>query len=130
MCAACMRAKRGQTTLDGHHVAGKSNSPVAIHVPVNDHRAVLNGAQYDWPKETLENPDNSPLLADAARIRGYLDTDRYLKEELLLQVAERNEMVNAFLVEKFGRKWSTCRDFRQFVWRYRQSKCRPTLPVR
>src|SRR5271155_2369537 len=57
ICAACDRTMRGMTTLDNHHVAGQSNSRVTIPVPVNDHRAELSVAQYDWPKRTLENPD-------------------------------------------------------------------------
>ncbi len=61
-CAACVRKKRGLTTEDNHHPAGRANNPATIRVPVNDHRAELSPAQYDWPRETLENPDRSPLL--------------------------------------------------------------------
>jgi hypothetical protein len=29
-------------------------------IAVNDHRAILCVAQYDWPKDTLENPNADP----------------------------------------------------------------------
>src|SRR4029077_15441007 len=71
-CHACKRMKDGTTVLDDHHVAGISNSPVTIPIPVNDHKAQLSADQYDWPKQTLENPSGNPLLAGAAGMRGYV----------------------------------------------------------
>ncbi len=91
--------------MDNHHPFGKANSPFTIPVPVNDHRAELNVAQQDWSKETLENPDGSPLLAGAARIRGFVDTVIHLIEKGLLWVAEILEALDGFLVEKLGPKW-------------------------
>lgn len=105
ICAECRRKKHGHKTLDHHHVAGEANSPVTIPLPVNDHRARLSVDQYDWPKKTLENPDGSPLLARAARIRGYADTVLYLNEKLLLPDADMDELLDAFLTEKFGPQW-------------------------
>jgi hypothetical protein len=105
ICAACDRSAKGKTTLDNHHVAGESNSPVTIPTPVNDHRAELSSSQYDWPRATLENPNGSPLLAYAARIRGYIDTNCYLMEKLLLQHAEFWELVDELLTQKFGPEW-------------------------
>ncbi len=72
---------------------------------MNDHRAVLNVAQYDWPQQTLENPDSSPLLARAACIRGYLDTNEYLMDKLLREDLEVLEKLNEFLNSKLGPKW-------------------------
>src|SRR4051794_17741422 len=54
ICASCKRKNRGETTMDEHHVAGKSNNATTISVTVNDHRACLSPAQYDWNKETRE----------------------------------------------------------------------------
>jgi hypothetical protein len=104
-CAACDRASRGKAILDNHHPAGQSNSPITIPIPVNDHRAELSPAQYDWPKATLENRNGSPLLAHAACIRGYIDTNCYLVEGLLRERAEFCELMDQFLVEKFGPAW-------------------------
>ena len=105
ICAACDREKRGRKTMDNHHPFGKANSPFTIPVPVNDHRADLSVAQQDWPEETLRNANGSPLLAGAARIRGFVDTVLHLIEKGLLWAAELLESLNAFLVEKFGPKW-------------------------
>ena len=105
ICAACDRKKRGKTTLDRHHVAGKSNSPATIPIPVNDHLARLSTDQHDWPRQTLENPDGSPLLVAAASLRGYSDTSTYLVETLVLRNPEVLETLDAFLIEKFGPKW-------------------------
>ena len=91
---------------DDHHPAGRANSPITIPVPVNDHRAELSPAQYDWPKSTLENPTGSPLLARAACIRGFVDTNFYLVEKLLLPHAEFCELMEGFLTEKYGPDWS------------------------
>jgi hypothetical protein len=94
VCAECQRRAQGKSVLDYHHVAGRSNSPVVISVPANDHRAVLSTAQYDWPKNTLENPEDLQLLKVAACIRGFIDTQVYLSNilrplpELLEKLAE------------------------------------------
>lgn len=103
ICAACDRKRRGKTPIDKHHVAGKSNSAITIPVAVNDHRAWLSADQYDWPKQTLENPTGNPLLIASASLRGYADTTRYLVEALLHP--EMLEELNAFLTEKLGVKW-------------------------
>jgi hypothetical protein len=106
ICAACDRFARGKTTFDNHHPAGEANSPITIPAPVNDHRASLSPAQYDWPKATLENPTGSPLLARAGCIRGFVDTNGYLVEKLLLPHAEFCELMEEFLTEKYGPEWS------------------------
>lgn len=115
ICAACERKKLGRKTFDDHHVPGKRNSPVMIPVPVNDHRAELSVAQSDWPKKTRENPDASPLLADAARIRGFANTNVYLIEKLLLPNAEMLEYLDAHLKKKFGPKWWLNTELEQFA---------------
>jgi hypothetical protein len=104
-CFECERVRHGRSTQDAHHVAGSANDPITIDIPVNDHRACLSDDQYDWPKDTLQNPDASPLLAGAAQARGYVDTSRYLQEKLLLRNAEIFECLDKFMVEKFGPKW-------------------------
>lgn len=115
ICAECQRKQKEKTMMDAHHVAGRSNSPVTIPVPVNDHRAVLSPAQYDWPKKTLENPDESPLLAGAGCIRGFVDTGIYLMERLLLWTADMLEALDALLSEKLGPKWWCKTDLDKFV---------------
>src|SRR5262245_13580510 len=87
-CARCTRRRKGARTLDRHHPAGQGNHPATVAVPVNDHRAELTEAQYDWSIKTLENPDRDPLLRGAACIRGFVETAMYLAKELLLWIAE------------------------------------------
>lgn len=125
VCAACARKEQGQTTQDNHHPAGKANNPATIPVPVNDHRAELSPAQYDWPKKTRENPDGSPLLAAAACIRGYVNTTDYLRETLMLENPEMLERLDAFLVDKLGRKWWVGTELEAFARKRRKSNVSP-----
>jgi hypothetical protein len=105
ICHECKRKENNMTTKDNHHFAMKANSPITIPIPVNDHSADLNVAQQDWPKQTRENPDGSPLLAGAASVRGFIDTILYLIKQGLLWVADMLEKADAFLTQKFGKKW-------------------------
>jgi len=105
VCAACDCEQRGKTTMENHHFAGKSNSPLTVPVQVNDHRAELSEAQRDWPKKTLENKDRSPLLAAAASIRGFVDTILYLIKQGLLWIADMLEKADAYLGQRLGPKW-------------------------
>ena len=84
-------------------------------MPVNDHRAELSVAQYDWPKLTRENPDGCFLLAGAGCIRGFTDTVVYLIRTSLLWIAEMLESLSAFLVEKMGAKWWIGTPLEQFA---------------
>jgi len=114
MCTACIRISRGMNTADKHHVAGKANSPVTIPIFVNDHRADLSEAQHDWPQETLENPDGSPLRAASACIRGFIDTNLYLIEKLLRWIADMLDILDTFLVTTLGPKWWEKTELNQF----------------
>jgi hypothetical protein len=105
ICHECQRKELGMKTTDEHHFAMEANLPDTITVPANDHAAELNVAQYDWPKQTQQNPDGSPLIAAAGSIRGFVDTVLYLIEKGLHWVADMLEKLDTFLVEKFGAKW-------------------------
>jgi hypothetical protein len=111
ICSECKRLADGRTPHDQHHPAGKSNHDLTIPIPVNDHRAVLSEAQYEWPSKTLRNPDRSPLLSAAACIRGIVDTITYLLEKLLAWIPPFLEMLDQFLVEQFGSRWWSDSDF-------------------
>ena len=91
MCHECKRKEEGKTTVDEHHFAAAANSPVTMPASVNDHRAELSTAQYDWPKNTRENPDGSPFLAAAGCIRGFIDYILYLIEKGLHWVGDRRD---------------------------------------
>lgn len=113
-CAACDRKEHGKTPIDNHHVAGRANSPITVPVPVNDHRATLSNAQYDWPRNTLENPEGSPFIAAAARIRGFANTVNYLIGQLLW-VAEMLETADLLLGKRLGRRWWRKTPLKQYV---------------
>jgi hypothetical protein len=78
-CAECRLAAAGKPTTERHHPAGRHNDDFAALLPANPH-AVLSDAQYDWPRETLRNPDRDPLRTLAAWLRFFADTFRYLSE--------------------------------------------------
>jgi hypothetical protein len=104
-CAECQRKHQGRSTEDEHHYAGAANDPTTISVRANDHRADLTTAQLDWPTQTRENPDGSPALAAAGRVRGFVDTVVFLIRKGLLWVAEMLERLDAALVKRLGPHW-------------------------
>lgn len=112
-CFACWRRRLGRTTLDAHHPAGSANHAATVPIPVNDHQT-LTDAQYDWPRKTWENPEGSPLLAGAACIRGYYDTNSYLTDQLLLWVARLLEALDETLRERLGPDWWTGTKLEEF----------------
>lgn len=105
ICAECGRVKDGKTPFDQHHVAGEANDPTTTPIPANDHRAVLSPEQYEWPDETWKNPSGSPLLAGAACMRGYGETDSYLVAALLIPKAEMLEALDKYLLKRLGPNW-------------------------
>jgi hypothetical protein len=105
ICARCDRKQQRKKNTDGHHIAGQANDATTIAIPVNDHRAELSVAQQDWPSKTLQNAEESPLLAEAARIRGFMDTSVYLMSHFLRPGAAVLEHLDTFLERKLGKKW-------------------------
>lgn len=61
--------------------------------------------QQDWSKETLQNPNGSPLRARAARALGFMDTNAYLMQKMLLPDVEFDELLDEFLVQQLGPEW-------------------------
>lgn len=112
ICHECKRKSERKSAYDDHHEHGKSNNESTTAIPVNDHRAELSTAQYDWPPKTLQNPDNSPVLKGAASIRGYADLSVYQMNNQLLPTAELLEALDEFLTNRLGTTWST--DFERF----------------
>ena len=103
-CAECQRRRKGQSAIDNHHFAGIANSPTTVRISANDHRAVMSLAQYDWPRQTLENLEASPLLAAAGSVRGLADLN-FLISELSPRNAELLEALDIFLTTKLGPRW-------------------------
>jgi hypothetical protein len=115
ICAECLRKQTGKSVFDAHHPAGGANHPSTLKIPSNDHRSDLSDAQYDWPKDTWKNPQGSPLLAGAACIRGYCDTNTYLTNTLLFWVARLLEALDKCLRERLGPDWWVGTPLEQFA---------------
>jgi hypothetical protein len=96
-CAACVAIATGRPIYEDHHPAGRINNPTTVRIPLNDHHGVLTPAMYEWPIATRENPDQSPVLAAAACLRGLYDTLVYLLGRMLLTVAEFLELLDQAL---------------------------------
>jgi hypothetical protein len=105
ICAECKRKSEGRSTTDQHHPAAKASNPARTPIPANDHRAVLSTGQYEWPQSTIENQDGSPLIAAAAGVRGFRDTNAYLDEKLLSPTPEFLEELDRFMIKTLGPKW-------------------------
>jgi hypothetical protein len=104
ICNACGREQLGLRPFDEHHPAGSANNQVTVLTSANDHRN-LSDAQYDWPEKTLRNPKCSPLLAHAANVRGYYETNTYLGDTLLLPNAPFLEELDEYLEQRLGPGW-------------------------
>lgn len=115
ICARCKRLKEGKRPYDNHHYAGEANHPLTVPVDVNDHRAIFNEDQYEWPKKTVENPHGSPLLAVAGCIRGFCNWVVYLLDKLLLWGARLLEPLDEFLSLQFGPNLWSSAEYTQFM---------------
>lgn len=104
-CQECYQRKRGMKTTQRHHIAGRANSPVTVEVPANAHCDKLSPAQYEWPPETLQNPDGSPLLRAAGALRGSCDFIAELILQFIESCAVFLEEVNAWLCDEYGERW-------------------------
>jgi hypothetical protein len=96
--------RRSRPWREDHHPAGRRSDPETVTVPGNDHR-ILSGLQYGWPRETLRNPDGSPLLRAAASIRGWLDVLWLIMVRTVGWVPEFLERLDAWLRERLGPRW-------------------------
>jgi len=74
-------------------------------LPANDHSVVTLKHQVEWPRETLRNPDGSPLLQAAASIRGWLDVLKLVLERTVGGIPETLERLDAWLRERIGPRW-------------------------
>ena len=121
ICANRQREELGKSPLDDHHPAGEANDPTTTPIPVNDHRADLSPLQYEWPEATWRNPLGSPILAGAACMRGYCETDSYLVFSLLILKAEMLEALDAFLAKRLGLEWWVGTEMERFASRHKHT---------
>jgi hypothetical protein len=97
--------RNGRPWLEAHHVAGKANDPTTTDLPGNDHRPISERQNELWPRETLRNPNGSPLLCAAAAIRGWLDVLWVILERTIAWVPGFLEQLDAWLSEEIGPCW-------------------------
>jgi hypothetical protein len=95
--------RRSRPWLEDHHPAGQNNDRRTVPIPGNDHR-MLSELQYRWPRETLRNPDRSPLLRAAAIVRGW-ENMLYVVMTLVAWVPLYLEQLDARLRKEFGPHW-------------------------
>jgi hypothetical protein len=93
-----------KTWVEQDHRPGQHNHPATTAIPANDHR-ILSAMQKSWPRDTLRNPDGSPLLKAAACVRGWLDLLRLILERTVGWVPPFLEMLDAWLRERIGDPW-------------------------
>jgi hypothetical protein len=110
LCSECENTQTGRARVERHHVAGQHNLPDTVPIPGNDHR-VLSDAQVNWPKETLRNPDGSPVLKAAAALRGWLDVLRLIIDRTVGWIPEFLERLDAWLREHVGPRYWTLPGF-------------------
>ncbi len=105
ICYEHQAIAKGRTWLEAHHCAGRHNDPTdTVLIPGNDHRS-LSTRQDLWPRETLRNPDGSPLLRAAGALRGWLDVLRHLIEHTVGWVPAFLEWLEAQLCVLVGAQW-------------------------
>lgn len=104
LCQEHRADQQGLAWTQKHHPAGQANRPETVPAPGNDH-AVLSGMQSMWPRDTLRNPDQSPLLRVAAAIRGWLDILRLVMDRTVTWIPAALETLDALLRDHMGERW-------------------------
>jgi hypothetical protein len=97
--------RKGRSWLEGHHLAGQANDPITAEMPGNDHRAISERQNELWSRETLRNPDGSPLLMSSAAIRGWLDVLWVVLERTITWIPGFLERLDEWLCEEIGPRW-------------------------
>jgi hypothetical protein len=113
-CSEHDAIRNGRPWLEAHHPPGQHNDPRTVLLPANYH-SVLSELQYRWPRETLRNPDGSPLLRAAALTRGLLDVF-YLVMLMVSEVPALLEQLDGFLRARVGERWWD--EFRTWLNKY------------
>lgn len=104
LCREHLADSQGRSWTEQHHVPGQHNDPSTLPAPANDHGA-LSEYQALWPRETLRNPDGSPLLRAAAAIRGWLDVLWVIIHRTVGWIPAALESLNQLLCDRLGDRW-------------------------
>lgn len=104
ICQEHVADRDRRTWTQQHHPSGRANSPDTVPLPANDH-AVASGFQSLWERDTLRNPDGSPLLRAAAAIRAWLDILRLIIDRTVGWVPDFLERLDDFVCQALGAQW-------------------------
>ena len=104
VCYEHAQLARGRAWVEEDHLSGRHNDSTTAPLPGNDHR-VRSEMQIVWPRETLRNPDGSPLLQAAASLRGWLDVLRLMLERTVGWIPAFLEALDAWLRTRLGGRW-------------------------
>jgi hypothetical protein len=104
VCREHLADQQDRSWIEQHHPAGRQNDSFTVPLPTNEH-GVLSEHQALWDRDTLRNPDGSPLLMAAAAIRGWLDVLRLIIERTAGWVPEFLESLDLKLREALGSRW-------------------------
>jgi hypothetical protein len=104
VCYECQAVARGHPWVEDQHPAGRANLDVTVAMPGNDHR-IVDDRKHDWPRDTLRNPDGSPLLQAAACLRGWVDTLRLIIDRTVVWIPVFLETLDTWLRQMLGEKW-------------------------
>lgn len=103
-CYECARTRESRTPVEGDHVAGEHNDPLAVvSLPGNGHR-LASDEQRDWPELTRGNPQGSPLRWAAGMVRGWLDR-LFVILEFVGRVPPVLEELDQRLGDHRGERW-------------------------
>ena len=104
VCHEHLADQQDRSWTEEHHYSGRASSAEKGPIPADDH-AVVSGMQSLWPRETLRNPEGSPLLRAAAAIRGWLDVLRMVVDRTVGWIPGALEALHVLLCERLGPRW-------------------------
>jgi hypothetical protein len=104
LCREHLADNLGNSWTEDHHPPGQHNDPFNGPLPANDH-GVVSELQGLWPRDTLRNPDGSPLLRAAAALRGWLTILRLIIERTVGWIPPALEELNRLLIKRIGPRW-------------------------
>lgn len=104
-CYECHAIADGRSFTEEDHFASRRNDPAKDQIPGNDHRIKNDRQLHEWPRETLRNPDQSPLLWSAAMARGACAYLEIVLERYSDGIPEFHEALDAWLRRRIGERW-------------------------
>jgi hypothetical protein len=112
LCREHLADALGHDWTEEHHPPGQHNDPSTVPVPANDH-GMLSELQALWPRDTLRNPDASPLVRAAAWLRAWLDMLRLIIDRAVGRIPAALEDLDTLLTKFIGQRGGI--SWREFI---------------